>query len=196
VPFDAVLSVQAIDRQHAERATKIWEDLDRYERVIADSRPEVVLECGTWHGWSAAWFAGRVESVVTVDVVPRVDPDALRDSVTYVVGDSVAPETVERALAACAGHRTMVVLDSDHAQAHVEAEIAAYSDVVSPGCYLVVEDGIVRWAPPGWPARDAGPLEAVERLLRDDPRFVLDVDVEDMYPVTMHPAGWWRRVVP
>ncbi len=34
----------------------------------------------------------------------------------------------------------MVVLDSDHSQAHVEAELDAYAPLVSPGCYLIVED--------------------------------------------------------
>ena len=34
----------------------------------------------------------------------------------------------------------LVVLDSDHSEAHVEAELEAYAPIVPVGCYFIVED--------------------------------------------------------
>lgn len=167
---------------------KIAEDLDRYRQVIAATRPEVIVETGTWQGGSARWFAGQGVDVVTIDIRPPADGDP---RVTWLTGDSADPATATAAARAVAGRRTMVVLDSDHSAAHVRAEITNFGPLVSPGCYLVVEDGIVRWLPEG--GRAGSPLDAVEALLVDDPRWERDTVVEALHPVSMSPGGWWRR---
>ena len=51
-------------------------------------------------------------------------------------GPVVVAEVRERA----AGKPVLVILDSDHSQAHVEAELAAYAPLVPVGCYVIVED--------------------------------------------------------
>ena len=38
------------------------------------------------------------------------------------------------------GERVMVMLDSDHRAKHVLAELEAYSPLITPGNYLIVED--------------------------------------------------------
>lgn len=85
----------------------------------------------------------------------------------------------------------MVVLDSSHGTAHVAGEICAYGPLVSVGCYLVVEDGIVAYqidAP--WVG---SPLDAALALLADSRAWRRDTDLESLHPVSMHPAGWWIR---
>ena len=37
----------------------------------------------------------------------------------------------------------MVILDSDHSADHVFEELEAWAPLVTPGCYLVAEDGFV-----------------------------------------------------
>ena len=73
----------------------------------------------------------------------------------------------------------MVVLDSDHSEANVAAELDAYAPMVTPGCYLVVEDtniGIV--AKHDRP----GPKEAVETFTpRTTLKFVIDRDQEEIH---------------
>lgn len=194
MPFDPALSLQALGRQDAEGAMKVREDLDRYRRVIRDSRPDVVLECGTWLGGSSAWFARQGLDVVTVDIADYVPDHVRHPRVTYMLGDSVDPGVAAAAIEACADRRTMVVLDSDHHPNHVEREIAMYSQAVTLGCYLVVEDGVMRYIPSGFPTCIASPLDAIERVLCNDPAWLLGREVEDMHPVSMHPLGWWRRL--
>jgi cephalosporin hydroxylase len=86
----------------------------------------------------------------------------------------------------------MVVLDSDHSHAHVAAEIAAYSSLVTPGCYLVVEDTNVNGNPvlPEW---GPGPMEAVDEFLDDTQLFARD-PAREKFMMTFNPGGYLRRV--
>lgn len=36
-------------------------------------------------------------------------------------------------------------------------------------------------------------IGAIAELLDDNPEWARDEDVERLHPVTMYPAGWWRR---
>lgn len=190
---DIVASVNAVGCQSASGAIKVWEDLERYERVIRETKPDVVVETGTWRGGSAAWFASQGLDVITIDVACFPEQDRYRlKTVTWVTGDSVDPETVSQVAGLVGDRRVMVVLDSDHSAKHVRAEIQAYGPMVSAGCSLVVEDTIVRW----WHEVDSdkgSPYDAVESELIGNSDWIHDMGVEDMHRVTMSPGGWWRR---
>jgi cephalosporin hydroxylase len=189
--FDVEASIAATYRQTAEGAVKTVEDLDRYRLVIEATRPDVVVECGTFRGMSAVWFVAQGVDVVTIDRTPC---ETLHPRIDFLIGDSTNATIVAQVADLVAGRRTMVVLDSDHHAEHVRREIIRYGPLVTSGCYLVVEDGIVRFPCPHlWPIGVPGPLDAVEDLLVDDPAWVRDVAVEGLYPVTMSPLGWWRR---
>jgi cephalosporin hydroxylase len=186
--LDIEASVRAASRQLTEGMTKVWEDVARYAHVIRASRPEVIVECGTGNGESARWFAEQGPEVITIDYEQRVARPSRQ--VRYVIGDSASLWTVAPLCEALAGRRTMVVLDSDHNGWHVRDEIMAWGPAVSVGCYLVIEDGIVRWLP-SW--RGPGPLEAIAALLEGNPAWRRDEALEALLPVSMSPAGWWER---
>lgn len=190
--FSTAASVAAYDRQWRTipGLVKVQEDLDRYERIIETTKPEVVVECGTWSGMSAAWFAFHGADVITIDVEDNrtVRPD---DRVTFLQGSSTDPDVVAKVAELVAGRRCMVVLDSDHSATHVAAEMEAYAPLVSPGCYMVVEDGICRWVP-DTPVTEFGPLDAIESFL-PRPGWEHDDDLLNLYPVSHHPGGWLRR---
>ena len=191
--IDLEASLAATGRQYAEGAVKVAEDLDRYRAVIAATKPEIVVECGTFDGGSAKWFEAQGLEVVTIDIssAAAVTLSASKQ-ITWIVGDSVSDGAVALAEQLTRGRRTMVVLDSSHHADHVRQEILSYGWMVTPGCYLVVEDGIVRWMPEA-DALGGGPLVAIEKLLVGNPHWELDEATEAMSPVTMYPMGWWRR---
>lgn len=171
---------------------KVAEDLHRYEQIIETTRPEVIIECGTWSGASAAWFADHDVDVITIDTVDNRTVN--HDRVTYLHGSSTDPDIVRKATELAAGRRTMVILDSDHSAVHVAAELEAYGPLVSPGCYLIVEDTICRFVP-GTPVTAAGPLDAVEAFL-PRPGWEHDQELLDLHPVSHHPGGWLRKTTP
>lgn len=58
----------------------------------------------------------------------------------------------------------MVILDSDQSTDHVRSELRAYAPLVSPECYLIVEDTIIG----NEIVKDAsGPRPAVEEFLAE-----------------------------
>lgn len=184
---------------------KLDADLERYKAIIEATRPEVIVETGTRTGASARWFAELGVDVITIDIEPRNDPDgepfASDDAgwITFLCGNSVDETVFPRAVAEqVAGRRCMVVLDSDHSGPHVAKEIDLYGPLVSPGCYLVVEDTIFGYAPPQLraahvPGQVGSPLDAVAECLDGKPGWSRDVAIERMSPVSHHPAGWWTR---
>lgn len=187
---------------------KTVDDLQRYEKIIDMTSPEVIVECGTATGASAAWFARQGLDVITIDMVPRMQDrrviyktwPMLYERLTFLNGSTTDARIIERVTELVAGRRCMVSLDSDHSKSYVEQEITAYIPFVSPDCYLVVEDGIFRFAEPqqwhlfhfGDPALGT-PLDAIESTLVGHPDFERDVAIEVMTPISHHPGGWWRR---
>ena len=182
---------------------KLDADLDRYKQIIEATRPEVVVETGTRTGASARWFAEQGLDVITIDVEPREWEGLFHGTddtgwITYLCSDSADPAVAQRTTELIAGRRCMVVLDSDHSGDHVAREIDLYGPLVTPGCYLVVEDGIFGYAPLQLramhvPGQDGSPLDAIVAKLHDNPSWSRDVAIERMSPVSHHPAGWWVR---
>lgn len=204
-------------RTHQRRETshgpmaKTLADLVRYCDVIRETRPTVVVEMGTWTGASAHWFgyqmerANTTQGTLVVPLVVTVDRQAVdldqepHYAVVQVVGDSVSADVVAEVRANLwhrdVPARTMLVLDSDHSAGHVRAELDAYADLVSPGCYLVVEDTLTRYMPNSG-GYDGSPADALDAWLPFHPEFMVDTEVEDLLPRTQHPGGWLLRVPP
>jgi cephalosporin hydroxylase len=171
-------------------------DLWIYQELLTAIRPDLLIETGTAAGGSALFLASCMDMlgngrVVTIDI----DDTPARphhDRITYLHGSSVDPEIVDRVrvLAADAGS-LMVVLDSNHRCEHVLAELHAYSRLVTPGSYLVVEDTNVN-GHPVLPTFGPGPYEAVEMFLAEGAPFARDRSCERFF-MTFNPGGYLRR---
>lgn len=210
--FDLAASLATLDTTEGHtqsyNGVSIWkskEDLQRYERIFSDpnTRPDTLIETGTRWGGFALWAADRwgIE-VLTIDI-QRTRGDATRHpAVMMVVANSADPVTILSASDRVRGRRTMVVLDSDHHAAHVEAEIKGYAPLVSPGQFLVVEDTIADLADVAHAKQigdripqEGGPMRALDaqRGLLVELGFQPAAGIEDLYPITHSPGGWWRR---
>jgi cephalosporin hydroxylase len=198
IDLGASLASLAANEHVHDGMLKLPADLDRYRQIIEATKPEVIVETGTRTGGSARWFAEQGLDVVTIDV-NDLDPPFNADPITYVVGDSADPAVVARVDQLVDGRRCMVSLDSDHSAAHVAEEIKLYGPLVTPGCYLVVEDGLFGYAPRTLRAAHGlgdmvgSPLDAIAEHLDGNPDWSRDLAVEKLSPVSHHPSGWWRR---
>jgi len=178
------------------RVAKCPLDLWIYQEILFETRPDLVVECGTAWGGSALFLASTLDAigagrVLTIDVGEEPGrPDHAR--ITYLRGPSTDAEVLAQVRSAIGVRdRVMVILDSDHRAAHVREELALYSPLVSPGCYLVVEDTNLN----GHPVVDdfgPGPAEAVQEFLAAATQFSADVSREKLL-MTFNPGGYLRR---
>lgn len=172
-------------------------DLWVYQEIIVETRPELIIETGTSGSGSAYFFATIFDMmdwpghIVTIDATVYPDLRMNHPRITYLEGDSVGDVMFKHLTNVFQpAPRTMVSLDSLHTYEHVKRELELYAPLVTPGCYLVVED--TGWSNPkdtptgGWADR------AAKEFLRDNPGYVSDVSREK-HLITSNRGGWIRR---
>ena len=96
-------------------------------------------------------------------------------------------------MAAAAAGPVFVILDSDHSQVHVARELERYAPLVTPGSYLLVQDGSIDTLGYFKTSRP-GPLPAIRDFLQRHPEFRLDRERCDRFLITHHPDGWLQRM--
>jgi len=171
-------------------------DLWIYQEIMVETRPDVVIETGTYRGGSAYFLSSVCDmlgsgEVVSIDIEPLRDDYPQHPRITYLAGrSSTDPEVLDEVRERVEGRRTMIVLDSDHSQGHVEAELEAYAPLVPVGCYLIVEDSNI-----GQIREDLmpGPLQAIETFLAGRDDFEIDREREK-FLLTFNPSGYLKRV--
>ena len=167
------------------------EDIVRLQELIWTTKPSVIVETGIAHGGSTVFFAGMMEllgrgKVVSVDIEIRphnraaIEVHPLFRRITMIERSSTDAATIEEVKAELGPEdRVMVFLDSNHTKAHVARELELYAPLVSPGCYLVVADGVtsiladVPGGKPEWAADN--PMQAAKEFLARHSDFELDV---------------------
>jgi cephalosporin hydroxylase len=170
-----------------------------YQEIVYDTRPAAIVELGSAYGGGTLFLAHLLDIlggdgiVVSVDI-SRESWQAEHPRIVEVTGDSADLAVIGQVHAACAGRRTMVIHDASHRAGQVLEDLLAYGPLVSPGCYLVVEDGVTDvvtkrtlGAEPG-----AGPFRAAEAYLKTGAPF--DVDpLRERFLATNNPRGFLRR---
>jgi cephalosporin hydroxylase len=169
------------------------------QEIIWDTRPEVILEIGSFAGGSTLYLAHLLELLGQGTVV-SIERDRSRyvarhKRIIELTGDSQSTDIISQVAARCNGKRTMVIHDGDHRKEAVLADLLVYSSFVSLGHYVIVEDGIGDL----FPATDRmglaedGPLTAIEEFLRENPCFLVDT-TRERYVLTCNPKGFLKKV--
>ncbi len=203
--------VDAFHRWYYDNADRTWDntrwlgvpvqknpfDLWVYQEIIMETHPDVLIEAGTFKGGSAYFFASIFDflgqgRVYTIDIQEQPNRPQHR-RINYLLGSSTSEAVVQKIKNAIRpGEGVMVSLDSDHSKAHVLNELKIYSDMVTLGNYLVVEDTNVN-GHPVLPSFGPGPWEAVQEFQKADTRFVVD-ESRERFGMTFYPRGWLKRV--
>jgi cephalosporin hydroxylase len=181
-------------------------DLWIFQEILYEMRPSLVIETGTGGGGSTLFMANIMDllgegRIITIDKKPIVMPERhprarpRHPRIKYMRGSSVSPEIEARVRALIHREDTVMVdLDSAHGQPHVAKELELYSEFVSPGHYLIVEDTNVGHPVDGPPAQmGRGAWEAVGRFLKRHPEFEVDRKREK-FMLTHNPRGYLRRL--
>ncbi len=198
-------------------------DLWTIQEIIHETRPQLIIETGTFAAGSALFYAdllrGTQARVVTIDVKPpnaeSLDPSLpwppRHDRLTIMQASSVAESTREHLISQYRAGivPTMVLLDSQHEAYHVLQELELWSKVVTAGCYLVVEDTCVAGHPvevedalgheslePALASiqRKGGPMEAMTNWFVKEPEGRWQIDRgRERHLLTYNPCGYIYR---
>ena len=173
-------------------------DLWVYGEIIWETGVDTVIEIGVRHGGTTLWlsdtlrnFRGDAARIIAIDIeAPAIE---LPPNVTFIRGNSIAPEIVSQVRGLCAGRRAMVMADGDHAADHVLEELRLYSPFVADDCYFIAEDGIVDVME--WKEYTPGPLVAAHRFVAENDAFIIDRSREK-FLLTYAPDGFVKRIKP
>jgi cephalosporin hydroxylase len=151
-----------------------------FQEIIAEKRPDTIIECGTNFGGSAYFFATLFDllkidgKIITIDNVERTRPQ--HPKIEYVLSNCLLTDIKPVG-------KTMVILDCNHEADHVYQELIKFSPLVTSGQYLVVEDT-------DYPiSRGRGPKRAVKQFLMDDNSFENDTTREKLC-LSSNLGGW------
>ncbi len=178
------------------RTAKCPLDMWIYQEILHEVRPDVIVEAGTNQGGSALYLADLCETlghgrVVTIDI-EDLAADVTHPRMTKLLGSSTDPVIHTQVMTHLDGAASvLVILDSDHSYAHVRDELRIWSDVVTPGSYVIVEDGNIN-GHPVLPSFGPGPWEALHEFIETDDRFTID-DTREKFMLTFNPRGYLRR---
>ena len=169
-----------------------------YQEILHDVRPQLIVEIGSAHGGSTLYLAHLLDLIGDGEIV-SVDVDHSRFEVRHpristVTGNSSAPDVVDRVRERAGGKRVLVIHDADHRKRQVLLDLEAYAPLVTPGSYLIVEDGILDLFDRGDSigTGEPGPLAAVEEFLPAHPEFEVD-ESRERYLLTYNPRGFLKR---
>jgi cephalosporin hydroxylase len=163
------------------------EDMIRMQEVIWRVRPDVIVETGVAHGGSLVFYASLLAAmghgrVIGIDIDIRkpnreaIQRHPLASRIMLIEGSSTDLTTGLAVRKSIDRHeKVLVVLDSNHTHAHVDAELEMYAPLVSMDSYIVACDGImarVVGAPRSnndWSWNN--PLTAIDSFLARNPEF-------------------------
>ena len=179
-------------------------DMHLYQKLVYRVRPSFIIQTGVAFGGSLLYFASLLDLIgappeaTVVGIDRELTPSArslIHPRIHLLEGNSVDPEVVERVRPLLSGSNGFVSLDSDHSEAHVLSELFAYREFVGVDSYIVAEDANIN----GHPVQirsgpQPGPLEAVNKFLASDSRFVRDDAVWRRNLFSFHQGGWLKRV--
>ena len=184
-------------------------DMWIYQEILVRTRPTRIIETGTAWGGSSHFLgcifdamyqldAAHDGRIVTIDTMTRKN-EASHPRVQKIKASSIEPSTIEQVRSLIGpDDRVMLILDSLHNRDHVLAELKAYGDFVTPGCYAIAEDSNINGHPVHTdyaPDSGPGPFEAVMDYLATTDRFAIDRACEKLY-MTLNPCGYLRCVEP
>lgn len=191
------------------------DDMIRIQEAIYQVQPDVLIETGIAHGGSLIFYSSVMEMigkghVIGLDIDIRAHNRAAIEShpmakrITMIEGSSVAHDVVAQVKARIKPDDiVMLILDSNHERDHVAAELAAYAELVTPGSYILSQDGVMKLVA-GMPRTNAdwdvnNPITAVEAFLASHPDFEMKLPLR-LFDETLetpecshHPIGWLRR---
>ena len=184
-------------------------DVIAIQELIWNTKPDVIIETGIAHGGSAIMSASILNltgkgRVIAVDIDIRehnkkaIEEHPFGKNIEMIESSSIDLETFNQIKSKISKNdKVLVILDSNHSKDHVLEELRLYSQLVTPGSYIVAHDGAQAWVaeiPRGkkeW--KDDHPIAAIQSFLHENDNFEVD-DFYTRHKITCSPYGYLKKV--
>jgi cephalosporin hydroxylase len=163
--------------------------------LMYEVKPDYIIEAGTLYGGSAVYYAAMLEfinpdgKVLTVDInEEQIHAEAKANPlwdkrVKFYLGSSIAPEVHEQLKAEIGeGKRVFVTIDTLHAPKHVASELELYSQYVTSGGYMILQDTYYEGLP-----------EVIDEFLKNHPDWEQVSKLDDRFIFTKYRGGFLRK---
>ena len=193
------------------------QDIVAMQEIIYELKPDLIIETGIAHGGSIVFYASLLELnaidggpknaiVVGIDIdirahnLAKLEKHSMFSRMVLLEGSSVSEDIIKKVHEIAKGfNKILVILDSNHTEEHVLAELRAYSNLVSRGSYCVVFDTAIEDLPDelhserSW-GKGNNPKSAVFKFLAENANFKIDKTIDDKIQISVAPSGYLKRV--
>ena len=178
---------------------KMLTDIWVYQEIIFETRPDIIIEIGSFYGGSTLFLA-QMQELIGIGEVISIDVShdffmAEHPRIKKITADCSDAKTLETVRELTVGRKVMVIHDGDHTAAAVSRDLKLYAPLVTPGMYLIIEDGAMDLLNPrhsklGRAYPSGGPLKAARAFLNEmGDEFTLDMRRE-RFILTTNPEGY------
>ena len=178
------------------------------------TKPDLIIETGIARGGSLILSASILQligkgNVVGIDVDIRkqnrreIEKHPMFKRIKMIEGSSIDKKIINKVYALAKNKKQiLVILDSNHTHEHVLKELEMYSPLVKKGSYLIAFDTVIddisnskklsnQKRPWG---KGNNPKTAVKQFLKNNPRFIIDTNIENKLMITVAPSGFLKCI--
>jgi len=168
-----------------------------YQMIIEEVKPDLIIEIGSFEGGSALYLADLLElhgkgEVHTIDIEDRIDDRVKAHK--RIKFFSKGWENYDLRLVKDF-KSVLVIEDGSHKYQDTLQALIKFSNAVSPGSYLIVEDGIIDEL--GLTREyDGGPVKAIKQFLSENKNFEVASNWTDFFGknATFNTIGYLKRI--
>ena len=190
------------------------QDIIALQEIIWKIKPDLIIETGIARGGSLILSASILQligkgNVVGIDVDIRkqnrreIEKHPMFKRIKMIEGSSIDKKIINKVYALAKNKKQiLVILDSNHTHEHVLKELEMYSPLVKKGSYLIAFDTVIddisnskklsnQKRPWG---KGNNPKTAVKQFLKNNPRFIIDTNIENKLMITVAPSGFLKCI--
>lgn len=202
-------------------------DMWAIQEIIYTQKPDLIIETGIARGGSLVFYASMLalldleensinntpylisnsrRKVLGIDIDIRshnrseIENHPLSSLIEMIEGSSTGKESLALVNEIAKKYtNVMVILDSNHTEAHVLKELEDYSKLISDGGFLIVLDTVIEFTPAvtfadrSWGVGN-NPFTAVRRFLNQNPDFIARDDISNKLSITVAPGGYLQKI--
>lgn len=182
------ITVDSIDKGHHQvtyrgvKAIRCPFDYVMYQMIIAEVRPDLIIEIGTRKGGGAYYMADLLDNmghgiIHTVDIVDEVEPVVKKHERIKFFTDGWAGYDLKYAQEY---DKILIIEDASHMYADTIGILNKFHSLVSKDSYFIIEDGIINEL--GLEKQyDGGPLRAIREFIPHHSEYIVDRKWCDMF---------------